>query len=551
VFKINARGQRIEYDYADWGPVAEERHYADAAGTNLLRTQTFTYNLDGALEAASDDAVQAGDLYTLVYDALGRPDSETVHYIPGGDISLDYGYDRYGNRDGLTLDDGAITTYGYVFDPRNRLTAATLPGAHQITYTEADERNTIAFPNGVTTTYTYALNGPIDTITTRTSSLAVLEAWDYSHDAVLNIEDITTSDGLTDYQYDGVDRLTAAVYPPSGPLTDESYDYDRVGNREDPLDPNAYDYDGNNQITDAPGLSYTFDADGNLTGRSDGAMLTYDVTNRLISFVGSATGDYRYEPNGRRIAKTVNGTQTTWFLWDGTQLLAEYDNAGSQIKRYAYLPGDLAPSEMEDMIGTYSVHSDHLQTPKLVTDGSEQIVWMNRMQAFGEATVDEDPDGDGTDLVMNIRFPGQYADSESGLRYNYLRSYDPTTGRYIESDPIGLDGGLNPYVYSYSNPVTYFDLYGLDPSCTCHVFCLTVPVTVLVECTSIEVCEDDCGQTTVARKSQYYVWATRTFHFVGWFTCEEFPFSLPSRNWPIPIPSPIEQPVNPFSPSEA
>jgi len=92
-------------------------------------------------------------------------------------------------------------------------------------------------------------------------------------------------------------------------------------------------------------------------------------------------------------------------------------------------------------------------------------VWRWDSDAFGKTAANDDPDGDGTKFTLNLRFPGQYYDSESGLHYNYHRYYDPNTGRYITSDPIGLDGGLNTYGYVGGNPVKYFDKYGLFRPC--------------------------------------------------------------------------------------
>ncbi|MCG6938443.1 MAG: RHS domain-containing protein [Gammaproteobacteria bacterium] len=110
----------------------------------------------------------------------------------------------------------------------------------------------------------------------------------------------------------------------------------------------------------------------------------------------------------------------------------------------------------------YYVHYDHLGTPLKLTNEYGLVVWQAIYDPFGKATVDDDVDGDGKSMEMNIRFPGQYYDAESGLHYNYHRYYDPDLGRYITSDPIGLAGGLNTYGYVGGNPVVFIDKYGLD-----------------------------------------------------------------------------------------
>ena len=88
-------------------------------------------------------------------------------------------------------------------------------------------------------------------------------------------------------------------------------------------------------------------------------------------------------------------------------------------------------------------------------------MWSWISDPFGTTAANDDPDGDGVPFTLNLRFPGQYFDTETGLHYNYFRYYDPDSGRYVTSDPIGLAGGLNTYGYVGGDPVGGVDLYGL------------------------------------------------------------------------------------------
>jgi RHS repeat-associated protein len=187
--------------------------------------------------------------------------------------------------------------------------------------------------------------------------------------------------------------------------------------------------------------------------------LTHDARQRLVQVIKSGTtSSYLHDPMGRRIRKTVSGT-TTWFLWDGSSVIAEFDAAGVRTKRYAYLAG-YAPAQVEDANGVYYAHADHLGTPRLMSGSSGQIVWRSRQEAYGKATVQQDPDANGADVILNIRFPGQYFDAETGLHYNYFRDYDPSIGRYVQSDPIGQLGGFNAFGYVEGDPVRWFDRAG-------------------------------------------------------------------------------------------
>ena len=107
------------------------------------------------------------------------------------------------------------------------------------------------------------------------------------------------------------------------------------------------------------------------------------------------------------------------------------------------------------------VHNDRLGTPLAMTDGTGSVVWRATHDPFGKADIDV-----SSSQSLHIRFPGQYFDVETGLHYNYFRYYDPETGRYITSDPIGLAGGINSFGYVGGNPTRWIDHLGLDsPGC--------------------------------------------------------------------------------------
>lgn len=106
--------------------------------------------------------------------------------------------------------------------------------------------------------------------------------------------------------------------------------------------------------------------------------------------------------------------------------------------------------------GVYYVTTDHVGTPQVITDTSQNVVWSGTQHPFGQVDVTTPY------IENNVRFPGQYYDKETGLHYNYFRDYDPSLGRYLQSDPIGLNGGLNTYGYALGNPIKFTDPYGLD-----------------------------------------------------------------------------------------
>lgn len=163
---------------------------------------------------------------------------------------------------------------------------------------------------------------------------------------------------------------------------------------------------------------------------------------------------------------------TVLFAYDQAgQLLGEYDNTGNALREYIWLedtPVALFTPDPANPVANppvaYFIQADHLNTPRVVLSKSNQVRWRWLAEPFGTTAPETNPSALGA-FTQNLRFPGQYADSETGLSYNTMRDYDATLGRYVQSDPIGLAGGINTYAYVGGNPVGRIDPIGLCPWC--------------------------------------------------------------------------------------
>ena len=144
------------------------------------------------------------------------------------------------------------------------------------------------------------------------------------------------------------------------------------------------------------------------------------------------------------------------FSGDGNDYIELADDGGKTAADGIRLVEILPPPPPVISIELYYIHPDHLGTPQALTDQSQNIVWNANYKPFGEAQVNV------ASIASNLRFPGQYYDDETGLHQNYFRDYDPGLGRYIQSDPIGLSGGVNTYAYANLNSLINTDPLGLE-----------------------------------------------------------------------------------------
>jgi RHS repeat-associated protein len=361
------------------------------------------------------------------------------------------------------LPSGRIITYRYDSLKRLQSIEATLNGQPQtivdaITY-QADGRITgRRFGNGLVDTRSYDLQGRL-----QLRSLDVQTAYDY--DANGNLLQRTGHN----YRYDALDRLTGEL----DANQQQDYGYDPNGNREtlqNAQNTLAYSYAADsNRLSTIGQTELTYDAAGHLTQDVYGRSLTYNQAGRLTTITDNAIelARYTYNANGQRVIK-ITAAGTTIYHYDPSgRLISETTEGGTPIRDYLW--HGLTPIAQIEIGATTEtilyLHTDHLATPRNATNAAGHTVWRWNSDAFGAAPADEDPDGNGSPTQINLRFPGQYFDRETGLHYNWMRYYDPQTGRYISSDPIGLDGGLNTYGYAAGNPLAFADPAGLCPIC--------------------------------------------------------------------------------------
>ncbi len=237
----------------------------------------------------------------------------------------------------------------------------------------------------------------------------------------------------------------------------ESYSYDQAGNRLSSKTHNNWTYNDYNQLTQYGSTTLTYNHNANQI--NDGSnTYHYNASNRLSEVKQDANtiATYRYDDFGRRISKTANN-QTSYFLYDDTGLLAEYNAQGNLISEFAYHPD--SPFMSNPLLTRhnnqlYFSHNDQTLASRTLYSQAGAEVWEIQNNGFTR-----DVTGNPT-VSNNLRFPGQYFDEETGTYYNYHRNYNPHTGRYIQSDPIGLEGGVNTYTYVYSSPGNYVDPYG-------------------------------------------------------------------------------------------
>ncbi len=462
--RTDARGKLAAYSYDSQNRPTQVT-YED---------QTITYTWDTCTNGIGHlcSLANGGSTLAFSYDVHGRVTSK-VQTIGTVIQNTAYSYNAQGQLVQTATPGG--NTIGYVWqnDRVQAITVNTQPLVTQIAYEPGGQIAGWTWGNGTTSERYYNLAGKPIAISLGLDTQSQLPTLrNYNYDAAGNITGISDSvDPALDqtYGYDGLDRLTSNQIG-ALTLTSLGYSYDLSGNRtgktlnNTSTEASAIDPGSNRlqQKTGTQATTYSYDPSGNLV--SDGRR-TYGYNAQGRRTTAAATGlnaSYAYNGLGQRTKKTVNGTNTLFSYTEQGQLQGEYGQTGELVQETVWL-GSLPIAVLKPNGTTtdvFYVHADHLGSPRKVTrPGDNKPVWTWESEAFGNSPANENPSGLGS-FAYNLRFPGQYYDQETGLSYNYFRDYDPGNGRYTESDPIGLAGGINTYAYVNGNPVNAVDPTG-------------------------------------------------------------------------------------------
>jgi RHS repeat-associated protein len=461
----DARDAVAAYEYDELNRVTSVEY---SLSSTPDQTIAFTYDAGtygkGRLTGASD----ANHSLEWEYDALGRVTSKT-QTVGAVEKTVEYEYTD-GNLTTLTTPSGQTVVYGY---GDGRITSITVNGTTLLsgaTYEPFGPVNGWTWGNSTTMSRTFDTDGNVTAIASSFS-----KTFDYD-DAfrITGITDTVTSANSYAYGYDDLDRLTSAVK--TG--TTRGWTYDDNGNRLSETGASASTYtiaSTSNHVSSISGgisRSYSYDDAGNTLTYS-GFTATYNHRGRMATVNnGSTTASFTYNALGELVKRAGGAPGTVHYVYDEAgHLLGEYDATGALIEETVWL-GDTPVATLRPgtPVGVFYVHTDQLNTPRKVTRPSDnQARWTWESDPFGAALPNENPASLGT-FQYNLRFPGQIYDAHTGLNYNYLRDYDAATGRYVESDPIGLEGGVNTYAYVQGDPVSRADRLGLRVDWGGYVF---------------------------------------------------------------------------------
>jgi RHS repeat-associated protein len=427
-----------------------------------------TYGYDGLNRTIS---ISAGGLtHSITYDSctngMGRMCSDSdatgttsYSYTPEGWVAgrgfsmggttyaLGYGYDAEGHMASVNYPDNNQANYSYtngvVSSVSLKVGSTVINGATAITYQPMNMgMASWTSSNGLSNTMSYDTDARLTAI-----SVPGVQSLGFTYDDANRITQIGNGIDGNLTQYFGYDAMSRLVSVYSGD-DNESLQYDANGNRIVQTGTNDTISPTSNQLVSSGTNQYGYDAKGNTTTVNGATEYQYDAFNRMNAAPGAT---YYVNPEGQRLSKQVSGVSTYFAPDGGGAMLAESVSGG--WSDYIWLNGRLIGRVAGGQV--YAIDVDQVGRPEEVTNSTQNVVWRAQNFAFTQnVTV--------SIVTLNLGFPGQYYDTETSAWNNGLRDYKSGLGRYVESDPSGLAGGVNTYAYVGGNPLSYTDPLGLD-----------------------------------------------------------------------------------------
>jgi len=463
--KTDALGkdESYEYDHAgrtkktiDRNGVAHEVKY-DAAGRkteekstdgNSVVNKTYQYDSAGNLSKQTEGAT----VIEYEYDGTGNVIKET-----SGDVVKTFSEAKTADEGRST--ESIITDKGVqkqkvkkLYNSKGQLTAVydneTLRASY--TYDILDQLIKTTYGNGTSEESKYNPAGLVMSVINKKGT-DIISQNDYTYHYNGNQRTKTDSSGVTTYTYDGRGQLVKS----SSAKIVQDYTHDSNGNRltmKSDRVTTAYTYDKNDRLlTEKEGtletVTYSYDDNGNMLGKTGGVEQTFDLLNRMISYKSGAdvTTTYTYHPNDMRQSKKVGNAMPTTHVWLGDDIALDVtgDNTVS------YIHGEKLITSTYGWY-LYNAHGD----VTTLTDVNGDVTRNYEYDAFGNQ---QTLSANGADNNP-YRYSGEYYDIESGYTYLRARYYDPSIGRFVSEDPA-FDGD-NWYIYCGNDPVNYIDPSG-------------------------------------------------------------------------------------------
>jgi RHS repeat-associated protein len=419
----------------------------------------YHYNARGLPVEIEDTINQTKTL--RAYDDNGRLTEEML----GNGLAFGYTYDALGRPLTITLPDASKISYTYQGPYLRTVGRLSSAGEQQYlhTYAERDLSGNITreeLINGVRVDHKCDILGrPVE------SRAGVWEETEIDYDPMGNLikRKITDGRGVTPYvyTYDDLYQLSSE----SG-LEDHQYAYDSLYNRVK-KDETLYDINSLNQIVKDSVRQYTYDRNGNLIGKQGqgcDVSYTYDALDRLVKVTNDQSAiAFTYDAFNRRLTKDIGDNETRYLYLGQNEVGAHIGGAMAELRVLGTGKGAEigAAVAIEICGGVFAPLHDHNGNVAALLNPKGELIESYHYTGFGEGSYF---DGVGNVLDKAIspwRFSSKRVHAETGLIDFGRRNYDPESGRWITPDPIGPEGGPNPYAYVCNNPLTHFDQYGL------------------------------------------------------------------------------------------